>query len=126
MSNTNFNNFPDPLAGHHMVRNTKHIEKYCIKETLNLSMCADISNNIKKKNQIAKYLSCVICYVSHITRHNHVSTVSCHRSPVPRHLTTTLCSLSCYESPRMLGDAAEGYLVIDREKKKKYAENHFH
>ena len=42
----------------------------------------------------------------------------CHVSHVTCHMTTTLCNFSCYESPRMLCDAAEGGLVIDIVKKK--------
>ena len=48
---------------------------------------------------------------------SHESRVTCHLSPVTCHLTITICSFSCYDSPRMLGDAAEGGLVIDRVKK---------
>ena len=59
------------------------------------------------------------CHVSHVMRQLsyvmcHPSPVTCHLSPVTCHLTTTKCSFSCYESPRMLGDAAEGGLVIDK------------
>ena len=32
-------------------------------------------------------------------------------------MTTTLCSFRCYDSPRILSDAAEGGLVIDKERK---------
>ena len=51
----------------------------------------------------------------------HVSPDRCHMSPVTFclstvtcHLTNTLCSFTCYESPRTLGDAAVGGLMIDR------------
>ena len=64
----------------------------CVRETLNLWMYAISSNNTKKEE---KYVTC------------HLSSVTCH-------LTTTLCSFSCFESHRMLGDGAEGALVIDR------------
>ena len=38
---------------------------------------------------------------------SHMSKVMRQVSPVTCRLTTTLCSFSCYESPRMLGDEAE-------------------
>ena len=57
-----------------------------------------------------------VCHVSCIML--HLSLVTCHLSPVTFHLFTTLCSFNCYESPRRLGDAAQGGLVIDRMKKK--------
>ena len=53
------------------------------------------------------HMSRVVCHVSH---------VMCHLSPVVCHLTTTLCSFSCYKSPRRLGDADLGGLVIYRVK----------
>ena len=74
-----------------------------MEETLNLLTSAD--SKYKKK------LSCVMC---------HAFFVTCHLSPITCHLTTTLCSFSGYEGPRMLHDAAEEGLVIDRERKKKY------
>ena len=57
-----------------------------------------------------------LCHVSCIMF--NLSLVTCHLSPVTFHLFTTLCSFNCYESPRRLGDAAQGCLVIDRMKKK--------
>ena len=57
------------------------------------------------------HMSCVNCLMSCVIRH---------LSPVTCHLTTTKCSFSCYESPRMLGDAAEGGLVIDKVLIKNY------
>ena len=47
----------------------------------------------------------------------HLSHVmSCYvMSPVNCHLVTTLCSFSCYESSRRLGDAAAEGLVVYRE-----------
>ena len=50
-------------------------------------------------------MSCVTCYLSHVT---------CH-------LTTTLCSFSCYESPTIFGNAAVARLVIKRVKINKNA-----
>ena len=47
---------------------------------------------------------------------HHLSLVMRHLSHITCHLITTLCSFSCHECPRMLGDAAEGDLVIDRLK----------
>ena len=47
-----------------------------------------------------------------------VSCVTRQLSPVTSHLTTTLFSFSCYDSPRMFGEAVEGGLVIDREAKR--------
>ena len=46
-----------------------------------------------------------------------VEPVTCHLSPVTCHLTTTLCRFSCYDTPRMLGDAAKGDLVINKVNK---------
>ena len=43
--------------------------------------------------------------------------VLCDLSPVTFHLTTTLWSFSCSESPRRFGDAAAGGLMIVRVKK---------
>ena len=45
---------------------------------------------------------------------SHVSCGMCHESPVTCHLTTTVCSFSCYASTIMLGDGAEGSLVIGK------------
>ena len=67
------------------------VKKLRIQETLNLSTCLDSSTDTK----------------------NHMSCVMRQKSPVTCHLTTTLCNFSCYESPRMLGDAVDGGLVID-------------
>ena len=50
------------------------------------------------------HMSPVTCYMSHVT---------CHLSPVTCHLTITLCSFSCYKSPRSVGDGIAGDLLID-------------
>ena len=42
-----------------------------------------------------------------------LSLVSCNLSPVTCHLTTTVFSFRYYESPRILGGAAEGGLMIN-------------
>ena len=65
---------------------------------------------------------CVTCDALCVTF--HLSPVTCHLSPVTYQLMTTLCSFSCYESPKMLDDANVGILVIDRinaQKEKKNA-----
>ena len=83
-------------------------KKSRIQATLDLMMCADSCTDTEKSTHTQKvninHVSCVMY---------HSSGVTCHLlpSPVTCHLTTTLCSFSCYESPRMLGDAAEGGLV---------------
>ena len=48
---------------------------------------------------------------------NHLSHVTCPLSPVTCHLTTTVHSISCYESPKRFGDIAVVDLVIDRVEK---------
>ena len=48
------------------------------------------------------------------------SCVICHMSPVTYHLTTTLCSLSCYDSPRRFGGTTAGGLVNYRVNKNKH------
>ena len=58
------------------------------------------SNLLKREEQKCASIIRFPCQVSHVT---------CH-------LTTTLCSFSCSESPRRFGDAAEGGLVIVRVK----------
>ena len=58
-----------------------------MRETLNLSICADGITDTKKSGKKAHW-SCVVC-----------------------HPPTTLCNFSRYESPRMLGDALKGGLV---------------
>ena len=74
-----------------------------IQGRLNLLTCSENSTNTKKNERKKKKKK--TC---------HLSSVTCHMSPFFCHLTTTLCS---YESPRMLGDLAEGSLFIDRVKK---------
>ena len=69
-------------------------------------MCADNSANTKKLTQKLNMIN-IMCYVSRVTYD-----VMQHLSPVTYHLTTTLYSFSCYESPRLLGDAGDGGLVI--------------
>ena len=44
----------------------------------------------------------------------------CHLSPVTSHLTTTLCSFSCYEGPRKSCDAAAGGLVNNKNPMKTF------
>ena len=41
--------------------------------------------------------------------------VTCHMSCVTFHLAATLCSLSCYKSPRRFGDTTARGWVIDRK-----------
>ena len=42
-----------------------------------------------------------------------MSPVTCHLSCVTSHLTTNLCSFTCYESLMRFGDAAAGGFVIN-------------
>ena len=68
---------------------------------------------------VAKYFTLIIplkkntaCGTHWISQYVQILTVTFY-------LTTILCSFSCFESPRMLGDAAEGDLLIDIVKKNK-------
>ena len=51
-------------------------------------------------------------YFNHVM--HQVLCVTCHLAHVTFHMTTPLCSFSCYESPRRFGDTAAGGLVTDR------------
>ena len=79
-------------------QNQERGRKSCRPGTLNLLTCSDSSTDTKKSIVLIVYLM-VMCHVSHVTY--LLSHVTCH-------LTTTLCSFSCYESNRMFGDAAVG------------------
>ena len=59
-------------CGQHNLKKEEE-DKSCIRETLNLLMCADRSTNI-----YIFFLSCVTCQVSHVGR--HLSPVTCHMS----------------------------------------------
>ena len=88
--------------------------------TLNLSLCADciIFTKYSGAKSVTCHLSPVICHLSHVTC--DLSCVTCHMSTVtrsPSDLTITLCSFTCYESPRWFGNAAPGGLQIERVKK---------
>ena len=73
----------------------KQTNKACIQET---TECL----NIYQKTLIVKTL-----FGLNLERKKSLSCDSCH-------LTTTLCSFSCYESPRRFGVATAGSFGIDR------------
>ena len=56
----------------------------CVRQTLNLSMCADSSTDTKilKVSHVTCHMSCVTCHMSHVTC--LVSRVTCHLSPVTK------------------------------------------
>ena len=68
--------------------------KTLIRKSLNLSTSADSSTNIQNSKQINWEKKNII----HVT---------CH-------LNTTLCSFSCYESPKTFGFSVAGGLGIDK------------
>ena len=76
-----------------ILQTVTHIsKKSCIQEKMNLSKCADSSNNY--------YVSCVRCHMSCVMC--HMFRVACHLSHVPCHLSLVTCHLSpvtCYLLP---------------------------
>ena len=80
-----------------------------IEETEFRNVC--VKSNRTKIHSGIFFLPLIMCH--------NMSFVPCYLLCVTCHLTTTLCSFTCYESPTTFGDVAVGGLMIDREKKKK-------
>ena len=69
-------------------------EKIYLRETQNLSMCADSSINTKtdRNRRKGRENECVMCQEWHVMR--QVSSVMCHMSPVTCHMSPVTCHMS--------------------------------
>ena len=87
---------------------------------LKFSLLKLLTHESQQLTLTAKFVKYVkkITQTADSTTDTKISLDTCHVSRVTCHLTITLCSFSCCESFRILGDAAEGGLVIDRGKEK--------
>ena len=63
-----------------------------IRETLNLSTCADSSTGTIKN--LRNHVSCVMCHVSCVICQGHVSCVMCYMSNVTCHVLHVACHMS--------------------------------